>query len=46
MFVFFLNVQMNKFLAGHVKVSAWELFILHIARGYKATQYLKAENVS
>lgn len=26
---------MNKFLAGHVKVSAWELFILHIKKEYK-----------
>ena len=27
----FLNVQMNEFPEGHVKVPSWELFILHIA---------------
>ena len=26
-----LNVQMNEFPEGHVKVPSWELFILHIA---------------
>ena len=28
----FLNVQMNEFPEGHVKVPSWELFILHIAK--------------
>ena len=27
-----LNVQMNEFPEGHVKVPSWELFILHIAK--------------
>ena len=26
-----INVQMNEFPEGHVKVPSWELFILHIA---------------
>ena len=27
-----MNVQMNEFPEGHVKVPSWELFILHIAK--------------
>ena len=29
-----LNVQMNEFPEGHVKVPSWELFILHIAKSF------------
>ena len=29
-----LNVQMNEFPEGHVKVPSWELFILHIAKAF------------
>ena len=46
-----LNVQMNEFPEGHVKVPSWELFILHIAkrswsaRGRLSGTILHAKNI-
>ena len=40
-----LNVQMNEFPEGHVKVPSWELFILHIAKSSWLARGLLSGNV-
>ena len=40
-----LNVQMNEFPEGHVKVPSWELFILHIIKSSWLARCLRSENL-